>query len=115
MLNRDVEDDEDDGGTEKKIKIFSRYMSFISCGWRILLAIVLWKDSMDFIAIVKEKEVEDDGRLTMTEDIEKIIEDHKKGKYHGIDRNSELEDNEQGHRYNNWTNHKENQGDHQAQ
>ena len=35
LLNRDVEDDDDDGGTEKKIKIFSRIMSFISMGWRV--------------------------------------------------------------------------------
>jgi len=95
MLNRDVEDDEDDGGTEKKIKIFSRYMSFVSCGWRVLLAIVLWKDSMDFVTIVKAKEVDlADGRLTIKEDIEEIIKIHREeGPYHGIERNSEQGDN----------------------
>ena len=35
VLNRDVEDDEDDGGLERSVKSFSRTMSFISFVWRV--------------------------------------------------------------------------------
>lgn len=34
-LNNDVNDDEDDGGMEKKVKSFSRWMSFVSFAWRV--------------------------------------------------------------------------------
>ena len=84
VLNRDVEDDEDDGGLERGVKSFSRAMSFVSFVWRVslvntclndlvfvwefanlcvfillqfVLAMILWKDSLDFIAIVKAKNV----------------------------------------------------------
>lgn len=55
MLNRDTEDDDDDGGVERSVKSFSRKMSYVSLIWRVLLSIVLWKDSLDFVAIVKDK------------------------------------------------------------
>ena len=38
LMNRDVEEDdgeEDDRGTVKKIKMFSRFMGYISFGWRV--------------------------------------------------------------------------------
>ena len=35
VLNRDVEDDEDDGGLERSVKSFSRTMSFVSFVWRV--------------------------------------------------------------------------------
>lgn len=35
VLNRDTEDDEDDGGLERGIKSFSRTMSYISFIWRV--------------------------------------------------------------------------------
>lgn len=35
VLNRDVEDDEDDGGLERSVKGFSRTMSFVSFVWRV--------------------------------------------------------------------------------
>ena len=34
-LNRDTEDDEDDGGLERGVKSFSRTMSFVSFVWRV--------------------------------------------------------------------------------
>lgn len=57
VMNRDTEDDEDDGGLERGVKSFSRTLSFVSFFWRFLLAAVLWKDSLDFVAIIKEKSV----------------------------------------------------------
>ena len=35
VMNRDVEDDEDDGGLERGVKSFSRTMSFVSFAWRV--------------------------------------------------------------------------------
>ena len=83
VLNRDTEDDEDDGGLERGVKSFSRAMSFVSFVWRVslvkiclndllfvlanlcdfvlllqfVLAMILWKDSLDFVAIIKAKSV----------------------------------------------------------
>ena len=35
MLNRDVEDDDDDGGVERSVKTFSRKLSYVSFAWRV--------------------------------------------------------------------------------
>ncbi len=35
MLNRDVEDDDDDGGVERSVKSFSRKLSYVSFAWRV--------------------------------------------------------------------------------
>jgi hypothetical protein len=35
LLNRDSEDDEDDGGVERSVKTFSRKMSYLSFAWRV--------------------------------------------------------------------------------
>lgn len=61
ILNRDVENDEEDGGVERGVKQFSRKVSYISFAFRILLAIVLWKISLDFVRVVKNKNVDGDG------------------------------------------------------
>ena len=47
---------------------------------------VLWKDSLDFVGIVKQKDVDgDDGGLGMNEHIDEIIAAHEEeGPYHGI-------------------------------
>lgn len=39
ILNRDAEDDEDDGGVERGIKGFARKMSYVSFGWRVSVAV----------------------------------------------------------------------------
>ena len=56
-----MEDDEEDGGVERSVKAFSRKMSYLSFAWRIILALALWKDSLDFIAIVKNKNVDSEA------------------------------------------------------
>lgn len=93
LLNRDTEDDEDDGGLERGVKQFSRTMSFVSMVWRVsnlafawpldpnflffshriilvnnfcfflqvITAIVLWKISLDFVRVVKNKSVDGDA------------------------------------------------------
>ena len=35
LLNRDTEDDEDDGGLERGVKKFARNASYVSLGWRV--------------------------------------------------------------------------------
>lgn len=35
VLNRDVEDDDDDGGVERPVKSFARIISYVSFGWRV--------------------------------------------------------------------------------
>ena len=35
ILNRDVEDDDDDGGVERSVKQFSRKVSYLSFAWRV--------------------------------------------------------------------------------
>lgn len=60
-LNRDEDDDEDDGGVERSVKAFSRKMSYLSFIWRLGLALVLWKASLDFISIVKGKGTDGDS------------------------------------------------------
>ena len=35
VMNRDTEDDEDDGGLERGVKSFSRTLSFVSFFWRV--------------------------------------------------------------------------------
>lgn len=35
VWNRDIDDDEDDGGLERTVKSFSRTMSFVSFFWRV--------------------------------------------------------------------------------
>ena len=57
------------GGVERSVKAFSRKMSYLSFTWRILLALVLWKDSLDFIAIVKNKSIDDEA-LTLEQRVE---------------------------------------------
>jgi hypothetical protein len=34
-VNRDVEDDEDDGGVERGVKMFARKASYVSFAWRV--------------------------------------------------------------------------------
>jgi len=78
ILNRDAEDDDDDGGVERSVKSFARKVSYISFAWRILVAIVLWKDSLDFIAIVKAKNVDTDA-LSLEQRVNNIIYEHRNG------------------------------------
>lgn len=42
-----------DGGVEKNVKKFSLYMSYASLIFRLLVAIIFWKDSMDFEHIIQ--------------------------------------------------------------
>ncbi len=44
-----------DGGVERGIRKFSLYSSYISFFFRIFMAIIFWKDSLDFDRIIKKK------------------------------------------------------------
>ena len=59
-LNKDTEDDEDDGGLEKGVKKFSRIFSFISFAWRVSSIVVvnqirldLWPFCTFFVPLIK--------------------------------------------------------------
>lgn len=46
--------DEDDGGVEKAVKSFSLSISYFLVFFKILVALVFWKDSLDFVRIIKK-------------------------------------------------------------
>ena len=73
---RDAEDDDDDGGVERSVKTFARKVSYLSFAWRILLAIILWKDSLDFVVIVKNKSVDTDA-MSLEQRVEQVIREHR--------------------------------------
>lgn len=76
FINRDVEED-DSGGLEYNIKRFSRIISWISFGFRIILALILLKASLDFLTIVKGKKV-DKNLDSLENKVQSIIEEHEK-------------------------------------
>ena len=49
----DLSSDVDDGGMEKSVRSFSLTMSYFSFFFRIIVALVFWKDSLDFVRIIK--------------------------------------------------------------
>ena len=76
LFNNDVGDDDDDGGVERTVKQISRNMSYVSFIWRIFLALILWKDSLDFITVVKQVHIDGDG-LSLEERVAEIIREHQ--------------------------------------
>ena len=44
-----------DAGLEKNIRLFSLYMSYISFFGRLIIALVYWKDSLDFDNIMLQR------------------------------------------------------------
>lgn len=80
VINRDAEDDEDDGGVERSVKTFARKVSYLSFAWRILVAIILWKDSLDFVVIVKNKSVDTDA-MSLEQRVEQIVREHRNEPY----------------------------------
>lgn len=53
FMMHDVNNDLSDGGLQKSIKNFSLIMSYFSFFFRIIVALVFWKDSLDFNRIIK--------------------------------------------------------------
>ena len=76
ILNRDVEDD-DSGGLERNVRTFSRYISYVSFFWRILLSLLLEKASLDFIQIVKGKKTNLKHAESLEFKVEQIIKNHE--------------------------------------
>lgn len=48
-----------DGGMERRLRVFSLYMSYVSFFLRLIIALVFWKDSLDFDFIMLGKKVEE--------------------------------------------------------
>ena len=76
IINRDAEDDE--GGLEYNVRRFSRIISYVSFFWRILLAIIVEKVSLDFIAIIKGKKHNLKHAESLEFKVEKIVKEHEK-------------------------------------
>lgn len=55
FMMQDVSNDVSDGGLQKSIKNFSLMMSYFSFFFRIIVALVFWKDSLDFNRIIKQQ------------------------------------------------------------
>jgi hypothetical protein len=51
------QDSKGDSGVERKVKIFSLYMSYVSFFLRLIMALVYWKDSLDFDNIMLGKRI----------------------------------------------------------
>mmetsp|Transcript_19015 Transcript_19015/g.13811 ORF Transcript_19015/g.13811 Transcript_19015/m.13811 type:complete len:125 (-) Transcript_19015:49-423(-) len=52
----------DDGGLEKGIRNFSLSMSYLSFFTKLILGIIFWKDSVDFVRVIKKKQDMKDPR-----------------------------------------------------
>ena len=50
-----ADEDAEDGGNEWKLRRFVRLVTFISFFWKALVALIFWKDSLDFSRIVRKK------------------------------------------------------------
>ena len=49
------EEDEEDGGNEYILRRFTRLMTYITLIFKVVVALVFWKDSLDFRRIIKQK------------------------------------------------------------
>ena len=50
-----ADEDEEDGGMEYNVRRFSRLFSYISFVFRIIVIIVYWKVSLEFVNIIRNK------------------------------------------------------------
>jgi hypothetical protein len=67
---------EHDGSGESSLRRFSIVMSWISFCWRVPLSLVFWKDSLDFVSIVKGKDTK--GPMSSLDvQVAEIIRRHK--------------------------------------
>ena len=55
FMTQEYNTDQTDGGVEKGIRNFALTMSYFSFFFRIIVAIVFWKDSLDFNRIIKQQ------------------------------------------------------------
>ena len=90
MLNRDVDDDEEDGGVERSVKSFSRKISYISFAWRFIVALILWKCSLNFFVLVREP--------TLRHRVKFIIKKHR-GELNSMEEDNDLKINPHSYKY----------------
>lgn len=62
-----ADEDLEDGGNEYKINRFTKFVSWISLLFKLIVVLVYWKDSIDFRSIIRGKssEAEDDINLVV--------------------------------------------------
>merc|ERR1711924_35290 len=56
-MHSSEEDDEMDGGVLRGVRIFSKIFTWLSLIFRPIVLIVLWKDSLDFMKIIRKQNV----------------------------------------------------------
>ena len=61
------DEDKEDGGVEYKVRLFTRFLSYINLFFKLIVALVFWKDSTDFRRIIRQKTTSAD------EDIDAIV------------------------------------------
>jgi hypothetical protein len=52
LLFNDINNDVEDGGLEKPVRIFSLLIAYIQLFFKIILGLIFWKDSLDFVRII---------------------------------------------------------------
>lgn len=63
VMIQDYNSDQTDGGLQKGIRNFSLTVSYFSFFFRIIVALVFWKDSLDFTRIIKQEQDETDPKF----------------------------------------------------
>jgi len=53
------EDDEADGGLQSTVRTFSYFFAWISFLLRPIILVIFWKDSLDFMKIIRQQSTED--------------------------------------------------------
>ena len=53
------DEDEEDGGNEFKLRRFTRMFSYIALLFKLVVAVVFWKDALDFRNIIHDKSPDD--------------------------------------------------------
>lgn len=61
------DEDKEDGGMEYKLRLMTRLLSYINLIFKLLVALIFWKDSTDFRRIIRQKNTAAD------EDIDTIV------------------------------------------
>ena len=60
-----ADEDLEDGGNEYKIRRFTKFVSWISLLFKLIVVAVFWKDSIDFRSIIRGKQGDADDDINL--------------------------------------------------
>lgn len=69
IMHNSEEDDEMDGGVMRGVRTFSKIFTWLSLIFRPVVLIVLWKDSLDFMRIIRKQNVNNN-------EVQKVMDMH---------------------------------------